>query len=87
MKCRRRTGTSSCIECRAPETGTVLLQYNYVGLHLVVVGHDVPLRCQTEVVVKRRVGRVVSLVAGLFVGDGWLRLFVPVVVMVGQVVV
>jgi len=39
------------------------------------------------VVVKRRVGRVVSLVAGRFVGDGWLRLFVPVVVMVGQVVV
>ena len=78
-------GTSSCIECRAPETGTVLLQCDCVGLRLVVVGHNVPPRCQTEVVVKRRVGRVVSRVVGRFVGDGWLRLFVPVVVVVGQV--
>ena len=76
-----------CIEFRAPETGTVSLPCDGVGLRLVIAGHDVPPRCQTEVVVKRRVGRVVSLVAGRFVGDGWLRLFVPVVVMVGQVVV
>ena len=63
-------GTSLCIEFRAPETGTVSLPCDGVGLRLVIVGPDVLPRYQMEVVVKRRVGRVVSQVVGRFVGDG-----------------